>query len=123
MVMVVPLRSLLTRLRLSSDEGTSTWLPVFRPRRGVSSHPPSRPRPETILDKYHRAISGVAEGNNRTWLWTNQTRPALVDVVEAVTAGAVGRRRGDSGSACADVIPRCGQRTRPASKVLTGPLR
>ena len=48
----------------------------------------------------------IAEGHNRVRLWTNQTRRALVDVLEeAVTAGAVGRRRGDSGPACADVIP------------------
>jgi hypothetical protein len=49
----------------------------------------------TIAEKRHNK---VASGGNQRPL-------GLVDVVEAVTAAAVGRRRGDSGSVCAEVIP------------------
>jgi hypothetical protein len=46
----------------------------------------------------------IAERHNKVASGGNQRPQDLVDVVEAVTAVAVGRRRGDSGPVCAEVI-------------------
>jgi hypothetical protein len=71
---------------------------------------------------YEPTVADHRAAQTKSLLEANRRPPSLVEVSRAVTAAALGRRRGDSGPACASVAPHrsCAPGPRPGVRHISG---